>query len=62
MSEVTPGSKTTPAARPRGVAPNTPLPQERVKHVYREGAFDYQRCPSRVGDRRVPYHVQDEQQ
>lgn len=60
MSQATPGRKTTPAARPYGITEskvNTP-----PRHVvHRPGALDYQKHPSRIGDRLVPYHVQDEQ-
>ena len=60
MSESTPGRKTTPAAKPIGIdLLNQPVLVPR-KPTYRPGAMDYQKCPSIVGGREVPYHVQDQ--
>ena len=62
MSEVTPGRKTTAPAHPIGIGGfnQPPLPIT-AKPVYRPGAMDYQKCPSLVNGKPVPYHVQDEQ-
>ena len=60
MSEVTPSRKTTPAAMPIGIGSFKQPPLVQDKPVYRPGSMNYQKCPSIVNGREVPYHVQDE--
>jgi hypothetical protein len=55
-----PGRKTTPPAKPIGISGFHQPDLVIRKPPYREGSMDYQKHPSLVGDKRVPYHVQDE--
>jgi hypothetical protein len=59
VSESSPGRKTTPPARPIGIDLLTQPTLVPTKATYRPGAMDYQKCPSIVHGKEVPYHVQD---